>query len=140
LITISSLGLPAAESKAIRRCELRSSGCYLGDQVDGGGFIEEMFALQVESGAGVDYYIIESLTGDLQQFVDGFSRDIRGRQFARAASTNNPDSCCTSRVERKFTSSRLVFWNALEMEYWALIPRLIAASPSGRLKSINSVL
>ena len=56
-----------------------------------------------------------------------------------AASTNNPESCLTRSLERKLESSRLEFCRALTVEYSATIPRLSAASPSGRSRSIIKV-
>ena len=57
-----------------------------------------------------------------------------------AASTETPELCLTSSLERKLESSRLAFCSALIVEYSATTPRFSAASPSGRSRSISSVL
>src|ERR1700684_4189585 len=57
-----------------------------------------------------------------------------------AASTESPETCLASSVERKLASRRLGFSTALTVEYSVTIPRLRAASPRGRPRSINNVL
>ena len=48
---------------------------------DGGGFVEDARALQVEFRSGIDHHIIEVLASDLEQLVDGVIGDVGGSQF-----------------------------------------------------------
>jgi len=104
-----------------------------------GGNVKESRALQIKSRSGIDHHVIEVLAGYGEQFIDSVHSDPGRGEIPGAASTNNPEGCVASSEERKFAIYPAGILKSVVCGELSDDPEMIATSPSGRPRSINSV-